>query len=202
MSDPLKNTPTPPASQPLSPQHYDAMREAKTRRTKIDFAIGVASFNGWSLGIFAVLSALLLPLSFSLQGLLIALGLGAVAYHEFKGRRLLHLLDTSAPRLLGYNQLALGALIVGYCAWSLIAELAGPGSYAQTIQENPELADVLGPLDGLMSTIVVMVYGGAILLTIPYQGLIAWYYFSRAKHLQAYIDQTPRWVTDLQRAAA
>lgn len=191
-----------PANEPLNQQHYDAMREAKTKRKKIDFAIGVATFNGWSIGIFAALSALILPLSFNFQGLLITLGLGAVAYHEFKGRRLLHLLDTRAPKLLGYNQLALGAVIVGYCAWNLIAELAGPGSYAQTIQENPELAEVLGPMEDLMSMIIVLVYGSAILLTIPYQALIAWYYFSRAKHLKAYIDQTPQWVTDLQRAAA
>ncbi len=202
MNDPSQHTPTEPTVEPLSRQHYDAMRDAKSKRAKIDFAIGVATFNGWSIGIFAVISALILPLSFSLQGLLVAAGLGAVAYHEFKGRRLLHLLDTRAPRLLGYNQLALGAVIVGYCAWSLIAELAGPGSYAQTIEQNPELADVLGSMEGLMSTIVVAVYVGAILLTIPYQGLIAWYYFSREKHLRAYIDQTPGWVTDLQRAAA
>lgn len=178
------------------------MREAKSKRAKIDFAIGVATFNGWSVGIFAAISALILPLSFSVQGLLITAGLGAVAYHEFKGRRLLHRLDTWAPRLLGFNQIALGAVIVGYCAWNLINEMTGPGSYAQAIEQNPELADVLGSMENLMSVIVVAVYGSAILLTIPYQALIAWYYFSREKHLRAYIEQTPRWVTDLQRAAA
>jgi len=202
MSDQPHNTPTADASEPLSQEHYDAMRDAKTKRAKIDFAIGVATFNGWSLGIFAVISALILPLSFSLQGLLVTLGLGAVAYHEFKGRRLLHLLDMRAPRLLGYNQLALGVVIVGYCAWSLIAELLGPGSYAQTIEQNPELANALGPLEDLMSMIIITVYTGAILLTIPYQSLIAWYYFSRVKHLRSYIDQTPTWLTDMQRAAA
>ncbi len=187
---------------PLNQQHYDVMREAKTKRSKIDFAIGVASFNGWSIGIFAAISALFLPLSFTLQSLFITLGLGAVAYHEFKGRKLLRALDLRAPKLLGLNQIALGAVIVAYCAWSLIAELAGPGTYAQTIQEHPELADVLGETDGLVRLIVVLVYGSVIALTIPYQALMAWYYLSRTKHIQTYISQTPQWVTDLERAAA
>ncbi len=187
---------------PLDQQHYDELRSAKTRRSKIDFAAGVATFNGWSLGIFAVLSALFLPLSFSLQGLLITAGLAVVAYHEFKGRRLLRLLDAQGPRLLGYNQIGLGVVIVGYSLWSLIAELAGPGAYAQTIEEHPELAQVLGSTDGLVRLITVLVYGTIIALTVPYQALMAWFYFSRAKHLHTYISQTPAWVSDLERAAA
>ncbi len=191
-----------PPDGPLNQQHYAALRNAKTKRSKIDFAIGVATFNGWSVGIFAALSALFLPLSFSLLGVFITLGLGAVAYHEFKGRRLLRALDVSGPRLLGFNQIGLGAVIVVYCLWSLIAELAGPGAYAQTIQEHPELAEILGSTEGLYRLIVVLVYGSVIVLTIPYQALMAWYYFSRSKHLKTYISQTPGWVTDLERAAA
>ena len=169
---------------------------------KIDRAIAVATFNGWSIGFFAALSALFLPLSFSLLGLLITLGLAAVAYHEFKGRRLLRALDVSGPRLLGFNQIGLGAVIVVYCLWNLVAELAGPGAYAQTIGEHPELAEVLGSTEGLYRLIVVLVYGAVIVLTIPYQALMAWYYFSRGKHMESYISQTPDWVTDLERAAA
>jgi len=191
-----------PASGPLNDQHYQQLHNAKARRSKIDFAIKVASFNGWSIGIFAALSALFLPLSFSFQSLLITLGLGAVAYHEFKGRRLLRALDARGPRLLGYNQIGLGAVIVVYCLWTLMAELAGPGAYAQTLQEHPELSQVLGSTDGLVRFITVLVYGTIIALTVPYQALMAWYYFSRGKHLDIYVSQTPGWVTDLERAAA
>jgi hypothetical protein len=189
-------------SGPLNQQHYEALRNAKSKRVKIDRAIAVASFNGWSIGIFAALSALFLPFSFNLLGLLITLGLGAVAYHEFKGRQLLRTLDVNAPRLLGLNQIWLGVVIIGYCIWSLVAELAGPGAYAQTIEEHPELAEILGSTQGLYRMVVVMTYSTVIVLTIPYQALMAWYYFSRHKHLVAYIDQTPHWVTDLERAAA
>ncbi len=187
---------------PLSAEHYEQLRSAKSRRRKIDRTIAVAGFNGWSIGIFAALSALFLPLSFSLLGLLITLGLGAVAYHEFKGRRLLRALDLTGPRLLGFNQIGFGALIVAYCVWTLIAEFAGPGAYAQTIEQNPELAQVLGPTEGLYRLVVVLVYGTVIALTIPYQAFMAWYYFSRGKHLETYISQTPAWVTDVERAAA
>lgn len=187
---------------PLDEQHYEQLRNAKSRRVKIDRAIGVASFNGWSIGVFAALSALFLLLSFDLLGLLITLGLGAVAYHEFKGRRMLRALNVSGPRLLGFNQIGFGVVVVAYCAWTLIAELAGPGAYAQTIEEHPELAEILGSTEGLYRMVVVLVYGTAIALTIPYQALMAWYYFSRSKHMETYISQTPGWVTDLERAAA
>lgn len=195
-------TPTGQAEGALTQHHYDAMRDAKTKRAKIDFAIGVATFNGWSIGIFAALSALFLPFSFGLQSLLITLGLAAVAYHEFKGRRLLRNLDLSAPRLLGFNQIAFGAVIIGYCAWTLTTELLGPGTYAQTIEKHPELADTLGSVEGLIQLIVVLVYGSIILLTIPYQAAMAWYYFSRAPHMKRFLNETPDWVADMQRAAA
>jgi len=187
---------------PLSAEHYQAMRDAKTKRSKIDVAIGVATFNGWSLGLFATLSGLLLLLSFSLIGLVISLGLGAVAYYEFKGRAMLRQLDASGARLLGYNQLALGALIVGYCLWSLIAAMVGPSPYAETIEQNPELAQMLGSTDELFRFGAFIVYGMGIVLTIPYQALVAWFYFSRAKHIIHYVNQTPQWVTQIQKAAA
>ncbi len=187
---------------PLSDQHYQAVRDAKAKRSKIDVAIGVATFNGWSLGLFAALSGLLLLLSFSFIGLVICLGLGAVAYYEFQGRAMLRQLDARGARLLGYNQLALGALIVGYCLWSLVAALVGPSAYAEVIEENPELAQMLGSTDDLFRFGAVIVYGMGIVLTIPYQALVAWFYFSRAKHVTHYVNQTPKWVTQMQRAAA
>ncbi|MEZ6190535.1 MAG: hypothetical protein R3C45_04510 [Phycisphaerales bacterium] len=187
---------------PLSEQHYQALRDAKNGRKKIDLAIGVATFNGWSIGVFAALSALILPLSFSLSGLFVTIGLGVVAYNEFKGRAMLRLLDAKGARHLGYNQIALGGVIVVYCVWSLLAALFGPDAYAEVIAENPELGQVLGSTGELYRFIAAAVYGGAILLTVPYQALMAWYYFSRARHITNYVEQTPAWVTEFQRSAA
>lgn len=202
MADSAHIPPPGAANAPLSEQHYQALRDAKNGRKKIDFAIGVATFNGWSLGIFAALSALILPLSFSFSGLLISIGLGVVAWNEFKGRAMLRLLNPQGARHLGYNQIGLGAVIVGYCVWSLLAAVFGPDAYAQVIAENPELGQILGSTGDLYRWIAAAVYGGAIVLTIPYQALMAWYYFSRAGHIIRYVEQTPAWVTEFQRSAA
>lgn len=197
--------PIPPggaADAPLSESHYRALHDAKKGRSKIDFAIGVATFNGWSLGVFAALTALILPLSFSVQALLICLGLAYVARNEFKGRGMLRLLDPDGATWLGYNQIVLGAVIVGYCLWSLLAALFGPDAYAEVIAQNPELGQILGSTGELYRYVAVAVYGLAILLTIPYQALMAWYYFSRARHIREYLARTPAWLTRFQRSAA
>lgn len=187
-------------SAPLTPEHYEALRAAKSRRKKIDRAVSVASFNGWSTGVFAALSA---PFAlFSFSGLLICLGLGAVAYHEFKGRAMLRALDLRGPRILGYNQIGFGVLIVAYCLWSLYEAMTGPNPYAQYIEADPALADMLGGIGDLYTFGAVLVYGAAIVLTVPYQAFMAWYYFSRSKHLSDYLSQTPGWVAEAQRAAA
>jgi hypothetical protein len=31
-------------------------------------------------------------------------------------------------------------------------------------------------------------------------GALAWYYFSRAKHVRAYVERTPGWIVEMQRA--
>lgn len=186
----------------LSDEQLMAMHEAKTSRKKIDTAVAVATFNGWSIGLFAGLSALALLFSFSLQGLLVTVGLAVVAYHEFKGKAMLKQLDTRAANLLGYNQIGLGVLIIGYCAWSLVAVFVGPDPYAEYIAQNPELGQVLGSTGELYRFGATVVYGLAIVLTVPYQAAVAWYYFSRAGHICKYVDQTPQWITQIQRAAA
>ena len=186
----------------LSDEQVQAVRDAKAGRKKIDVAIHVASFNGWSLAIFAGLSGLICLFSPGLVSVLITLGLACTAYHEFKGRAMLRELNPKGAMHLGYNQLAWGGLVVAYCAWSMVYALVGPSAYEQVIERNPELADILGSSEQMVRGIAVMVYGLAILLTVPYQGLVAWFYFSRAKHVNRYVENTPEWITQVQRAAA
>lgn len=194
-------SPVPPP-QTLSEAQVQAVRTAKAGRKKIDLAIHVATFNGWSLAIFAVLSGLAWLLSFGLLGAVVTAGLAATAYYEFKGRAMLRQLDPHGARHLGYNQLALGVLIVVYCGWSMINMFFGPGSYDQVIARNPELADVLGNSEQMIRVLAVAVYGVVILLAVPYQILIAWFYFSRGKLIEQYVESTPAWITQVQQAAA
>ncbi|HEY4330192.1 MAG TPA: hypothetical protein VGN88_10690, partial [Phycisphaerae bacterium] len=47
-----------------------------------------------------------------------------------------------------------------------------------------------------------LVYGTLIIGTIIAQGLEALYYSSRKKYLDAYLDQTPEWIVELQKSQA
>ena len=84
----------------------------------------------------------------------------------------------------------------------LFVGLTSPGPFAAEMAANPELADALGsldPFDYLHKILVVAVYGTVIVLSAIFQGLNAFYYFTRRKHVEAYVKITPGWALDLQR---
>jgi hypothetical protein len=70
------------------------------------------------------------------------------------------------------------------------------------IPQLEELEAVLGATEGLMTDFFVAVYAVVIVLTLLFQGLNARYYFARIKLVQGYLEQTPAWIVDLQRATA
>ena len=188
------------AADPLTPKQVDALTAGNRRRRRIGRAVAMAAFNGWSTAMFAVLS---IPfVLFSRTALFVGLGLGVIAFFEFKGRRLLQQLDMKAPTLLGFNQIAFAGLLVGYCAWSIYTNLENPGRYAETIAANPQLASMLGPVGDLHKTVTLAVYGTVAMLSCVFQGSTAAYYFTRSRHLRAYVKETPDWVLDLQRATS
>jgi len=190
-----------PASDgPLTQEHRHELALANERAKKVRKAAGVATFNGWATGIFAALSA---PFAlFSIAGFLITVGLSVIAYNEFQGRKRLLRFDPSAPVLLGWNQVGLMTLIIVYCLWMLFVSCASAGPFAAQVETNPELADAAGSLnqfDQLYKGIAAIVYGTVIVLTVIFQGLNALYYFTRCKHVKAYVQETPEWVLDIQR---
>lgn len=192
---------------PLSPENLRQIEQANIRAKKIRKAGGVATFNGITLACFAGFSALfaigsLLFGESYVVGTLMTGGLGLAAFNEFKGRRLLGGFDRRAPRLLGWNQLYLMALLIGYCTWMIADAYFGTSPYDDAIAAEPMLADMLGQWGDLELQLTLAVYGGVIAGTIVFQGLNAVYYFTRAKHLRAYLDETPDWVVDVQRRTA
>jgi len=191
-----------PASDgPLTEEHHRELALAAGRAKRIRRAAGVAGFNGRVTGVLAALSA---PFAlFSIAGFFVTLGLAVIAYNEFRGRKRLLQFDASAPALLGWNQIGLLALIVVYCLWMLCASLAGTGTLAAKMELTPELADALGSLqfEGLYKGLVAAVYGTVIVLSAIFQGLNAFYYFSRRKDVEVYLQESPKWVLDLQRMA-
>ena len=193
----------PTTATPLSREHYYELEAAKPRFKKVRAAARVAAFNGWTLAILAVLS---LPFAlFSVEGMLMTAGLSVIAYIEFRGRRGLLQYNPSAGTLLGWNQVGLLTLILIYCLWQLWAGLSGPSSLAAELHAQPELGEAIGSLDEvetLYKGVVVAFYGTIIALSVVVQGLNAFYYFTRRKHLVACLQETPEWVLDLERRAS
>ena len=71
-----------------------------------------------------------------------------------------------------------------------------------TIPQLEELEAAMGATAGLVTNLTVAVYSVVIVLTLVFQGLNARYYFARIKLVQGYLEETPAWIIDLQRATA
>lgn len=186
---------------PLSPEQQEELALANARAQKILAATKVATFNGWTIGAFAAITLLVALFSllfalFSLTALVIGVGMAIVARNEFHGRGLLRRFDAQGPQLLGRNQIGFMTLIIGYCVWSIYSALTNP------IPQLEELEAVLGTTGDLVTNLTVAVYAVVIVLTLLFQGLNARYYFARIKLVQGYLEQTPAWIVDLQRATA
>ena len=191
---------TSPTIGPLTASHQNEVAAAYERARKIRKAAAVAAFNGWMTAIFAVFSAPFAP--FSVAGFLVTVGLAVVAYNEFRGRKRLLKFDRKAPVFLGWNQVGFMAFIIVYCVWMLIIGLMSEGPFAAELKAKPELSvalDSVDELDQLYRILSTTVYGTVIILSGIFQGLNALYYFTRRKHVEVYVHNTPAWVLDLQR---
>ena len=161
-------------------------------------AAGIATCNTWAIGIFA-LPAVLFRL-FDPVTLVTGLALSAVAYVEHRGGRGLRALDERAPRWLGWNQLALFGVVIAYAGWRIGEAVVGGGPYDAEMAAHPELAGTLEPLGDMIQFVTVLVYVLVIVCSVIFQGLNAWYYFSRAKCMRRYLKETPDGVVQMQRA--
>jgi hypothetical protein len=191
----MSNQQEPDANQgPLSPEQRKELAQATDRAGKILGAGKVATFNGWTLG---VLGAISLPFGlFSLTALVAALCLLVVAWNEFRGRNMLRQLDPQGPQLLWRNQAGLMSLVIAYCLWSIYQTKA----HART--DVAQLEELAGLPADFVTDMTVMVYLGAIALTLLFQGLNARYYYARVELLADYLRETPEWIVDLQKISA
>jgi hypothetical protein len=191
----------PQADGPLTTEHFQEVARADERAKVIRKAARVASFNGWTTAVIAALSA---PFAlFDLASFLVTVVLSVVAWNEFRGRNRLNKFDPSAATLLGWNQLGLLLMIILYCGWMIFTGIKETDSLTAELQSNPELSGLLGSSDqvgGLYELLVYAVYGSVIALSVIFQGLTALYYFTRRKHIEAYVRTTPEWIRNLQRA--
>jgi len=192
---------------PLTGEHLQALSLANQRGKKIRIAAGVARFNGVSMGVFSGLS-LLVAMGMAAFGefdwiaWVMGAGLGALAWNELRGRRLLLRLDPRGPVVLGWNQLALLGLVFAYAAWMLWSGLVAPSPYEEAMRTEPMLRQMLGDPDNLYRTLTLGIYGSLMVVTVIFQGFNSLYYFTRGRVVRGYLAQTPAWVVDVQRCQA
>jgi hypothetical protein len=197
ITDPRLPSPS-PHGDPLSAAHRRQLTLANEQAKPIRKAARVAGFNGWATAAAAALSA---PFAlFSLSGLLVFAGLSVVAFNELRGRNRLRRFDPRAATFLGWNQIGLLAIVVLYCLWAIHTNLSGASAVSAELQAYSELESSLGSLsdiETLARQLVVAFYGSVIALSIVFQGINALYYFTRRKHVEAYIANTPPWIREL-----
>ena len=165
---------------------------------KLRRAASIAKFNGVTMAVFAVVSGLWAAGNAAFGAMdwvstIMAVGLGALAFNELKGRRMLLNCDGRAPARLGWNQVGLMVLIASYCGWIILKAYQGSGATSQALADAGALSQMQGTydLDGLVQDLTVLIYGVVIVATVICQGGNAWYYFTRGKWLSAYISETP-----------
>jgi hypothetical protein len=188
----------------FSPEQFQAIAEANRRAKKVLRASSVATFNVCTFGFFAACGLLIVMVSalmgeIDVVGSLVSVALGALAWNEWRGRKLLRRFDLRGPRVLGWNQVALLCVITGYCAWMLAQAYSGPSE----LERDPAYAEIesqFGDISELSRTLSVLLYGSAIVASVLFQGINAVYYFTRAAVLRAYLAETPPAVVEIQRS--
>ena len=152
----------------------------------------MASVNGWILGISAAISGLLAP--FVPGGLVAFIVLGALAWNEFRGKKLLDVLDPEGARVLWKNQAALMLAILLYCAWGIRSALSGPVSPSVA-----ELEAVLPEIGELMQQLNVVFYVVLALASVLFQGGMIRFYRDRIEMIEQYLEETPAWTVEVVR---
>jgi hypothetical protein len=188
-----------PADNPLSATHLQELADARYRAKSICKAARVAAFNGWTT---AAIAALSVPfVLYDPSSLVLTVGLSIIAYNEFRGRKRLLKFDPTAATLLGWNQLGLLAMIVVYCLWSLYSNLGDSGAMSSELKGYADLDSVLGSaggFEGLYKSVTYGLYGSVIGLSTLFQGGNALYYFTRRRHIEDFVAETPEWVREVQ----
>ena len=196
--DPARRASSPSTDPPaFSPEQLREVALAQQRGKKIRRAVTTAKIDG---GITAFFAGVCMLSSFlGIEGPILGVILGAVAFNSFRNAGKLAKFDRAAPAKLAMNQVYLAGAVILYALYELHANLTGSAS--GHLAELAGMGDMGADIAGLERTVIWAVYGGLIAGTILAQGLTGLYYFSRAKLVQEYMDQTPAWVAELQATA-
>lgn len=182
----------------FTPENLQELEAARKGARKVRRAVSVANFDGWTIAIFGAITLAMGLTDFTNIGL--SLGLGAVAYFELRNAARLKRLEPDAARVLGFNQLALAGILIIYACWQLYVSSRSGSTAAALGVTDPDVAQMLGPVQDLTTMIYHAVYGALILIAVFAQGSMALYYFTRVRLVRNYLATTPEWIITLQKA--
>ena len=165
---------------------------------RIRRAAAYGTFDGWTIAIFAALS-FVCGLS-SVVGIAMGIGMGTIAAVELWAVGRLRRLDPAAARMLGFNQIAFALVLIVYAVWSLHTELGTGAAVRLLVGTDPAVESLVGPIANLAGLIAWVLYGGLMAVAIFCQGGAAIYYFTRVKHVEAYLRDTPAWILQMHKA--
>jgi hypothetical protein len=98
------------------------------------------------------------------------------------------------------NQLVLGILLIIYSLWQIHLEMTGNGTTAALAGGDAESAGAMEPYIDMIHKSLIAVYLGLIGFAILGMGGLSFYYFSRRKYIEAYINETPAWIVAMQKS--
>jgi len=174
------------------------LRDARSRAKKLRRAASIGAFSGWTILIFAGITAVSAILG-DVAAMVMGLALGTLGWNELRGVAMLKRFDPRGARVMGYNQIGLGLLIVIYAAWSLRSAADNPLLSAQGGSTGDAQADAM--ISEITGVVTYGLYGSMMVAGLIGPGLTAWYYFSREKIVRAFVANTPPWALEAMRTA-
>ena len=150
---------------------------------KVQRAIFVARFNGWTLVVGAALAPLLEL--FSVTGLVTGMMVGVCAFLELRGAKRLAALDPGAPRHLALNQLLLTVFALGYCAQRYWATLHGTNPAFASLNQSTGDASIDQTLKDLVPVVAVLMYATLAVSVAAVCGGMSIYYLTRRRWIEA-----------------
>lgn len=176
-----------PEAGPLSAEQKAQLGDASARLHRLLRAARISSVTFWTtLGCGA--ASLVWSLLSAGGGIVVAAALLAVAWNERRGRDRLRALDPHGARILGWNQIAIAGVIIGY---SLIALLHARASV------DPSLNALGKGTTAMVAQLTRLIYGAVIFAVAVSQALLARYYFHREPMMQAFRNETPDWIVEV-----
>jgi hypothetical protein len=159
------------AGSPLTPEQYLASLPTMNIVKKYESRANASAWSKWVLAIAAVISVLFVPFSISFENILVAAGLCAVTYFEFRVNQGFREGHPGAPDLGFRNQsfFAIGILVYGLYHAFFAGKMDVPAEYRELI-DSQTLATVEAVTK--VGYVAIGIVGGVS------QFCLAWYYRS------------------------